>query len=30
MTAVELDKPAPQGPEPWRVSVEDYHALAEL
>src|SRR5438093_11949845 len=29
MTALEPTKPATAAPEPWRLSVEDYHALAE-
>jgi len=30
MTAAETVKPAQPTPEPWRLSVEDYHALAEM
>ena len=29
MTALEATKAATAAPEPWRLSVEDYHALAE-
>src|SRR5438309_11954652 len=30
MTAVEATKPPMAAPEPWRLSVEDYHALGEM
>src|SRR5881628_31066 len=29
MTAFEAAKPATAAPEPWRLSVQDYHALTE-
>src|SRR5438093_11510141 len=30
MTAVEAIKPVMPAPEPWRLSVQDYHALGEM